>query len=118
MGPENGIKMLIDATITVGNIIEICTIAGGGLIALVTVKNSVTSLRLEVHTIKDNIKEEILMMKTDFLDMKKEIKAVGDVIIKMAVTDQRLLNVEQDLRELKHGRGFVQHEIQGEWPRT
>ena len=61
--------MIIDATITVGNIIEICTIAGGGLIAIVTVKNSVSNLKSEIGT-----------MKLDFTDMKSEIKKVGDVL--------------------------------------
>ena len=99
--------MIVDATITIGNIIEICTIAGGGIIALATVRNSVFNLRSEIKNMKD-----------DFVDMKKDIKALGEVMVKMAVTDQRLLGVEQDVRELKHGRGFVQHEIQGEWPRS
>ena len=99
--------MIVDATITIGNIIEIGTIAGGGIIALATVRNSVFNLRSEIKNMKD-----------DFVDMKKDIKALGEVMVKMAVTDQRLLGVEQDVRELKHGRGFVQHEIQGEWPRS
>ena len=106
MGPPYGIEMIVDATITIGNIIEIGTIAGGGIIALATVRNSVFNLRSEIKNMKD-----------DFVDMKKDIKALGEVMVKMAVTDQRLLGVEQDVRELKHGRGFVQHEIQGEWPR-
>jgi len=46
-------------------------------------------------------------MEADFFDMKIEIKKVGDVLIQMAVTDTRLTNAEQDIRELKHGQGFV-----------
>ena len=107
MASQNGIQMIVDATITIGNIIEIATIAGGGLIAMVTVRNSVFNLRNEFKN-----------MQGDFIDMKKDIRALGEVMVKMAVTDQRLLGVEQDVRELKHGRGFVQHEVQGEWPRS
>lgn len=98
--------MMIDATITVGNIIEIAVIAGGGIAALATVKNSVT-----------NFRGEIKAMKLDFIDVKTEIKKVGEVLIKMAVTDQRLANAEQDIRELRHGHGFVQRDINGEYPR-
>jgi flagellar motor component MotA len=87
---------MFDATITVGNIIEILTIAGGGIGALIAVKNSVSTLGADLRNMKD-----------DFTDMKAEIKKVGEVLIKMAVTDQRLLNVEQDIRELKHGDGFI-----------
>ena len=99
--------MVIDATITFGNIIEICTIAGGGLLALGTMRTKISNLTQRFESIQ-----------LDFSDMKKEIKALSDVMVKMAVTDQRLLGVEQDVRELKHGRGFVQDEIRGEWPRT
>src|SRR5690242_14620201 len=114
MGPPYGIEMIVDATITIGNIIAICTIASGGIAAITTIRNRVINLKSEISSIRENLQEEIKNMKDDFIDMKKEITKVGEVLIKMAVTDQRLLGVEQDLRDLKHGRGFVQHEIQGE----
>lgn len=105
-----GVSMILDATITIGNIIEISTIAVGGIIAIVQVKGSVSSLKKEISL-------ELDFMKSDFTEMKSEIKRFSDVLIKMAVTDQRLLGVEQDVRELKHGRGFVQHDVNGEYPR-
>jgi uncharacterized protein YaaN involved in tellurite resistance len=97
--------MIVDATITVGNIIEIATIAAGGLIAIVTVKNSVNNLKSDLHN-----------MKSDFTDMKSEIKKVGEVLVQLAITGQRLTNAEQDIRELKHGRGFVLRESGQEYP--
>lgn len=46
--------------------------------------------------------------------MQDEIKKLGDVLIKMAdmrgeirVIDTRLTSAEQDIRELRHGQGFV-----------
>lgn len=90
--------MVVDYTITVGNIIEISTIVGGGLLALLTLRNTVNNL------------------KTDMTDMKVEIKKVGEVLVKMAVTQTRLDNVEQDIRDLKHGRGFIQGTANGEYP--
>lgn len=80
---------MIDYTITMGNIIEVVAICLGGGAALVTLRNTVNNI------------------KADMVDMKAEIKKVGDVLIKMAVTDTRLTNLEQDIRELKHGEGFV-----------
>lgn len=97
---------MIDFTVTMGNIIEIGVIAGGGLVAIVTVKNSVSNLGKDLHH-----------MRSDFDDMKKEIEKVGEVLIKMAVTDQRLLNAETDIRELRHGEGFVRDSIEREYPR-
>jgi len=93
-----GIGIMIDATITIGNIIEISVLALGGLAGMITVKNSVSNL------------------KSDVIDMKVEIKELSSVVSKMALTDLRLSNVEQDIRELKHGRGFVREAIEGEYP--
>lgn len=97
---------MIDLTITVGNIIEIATIAGGGMIAVLAVRGSVNDLG-----------KDLVRMEADFTDMKTEIKKVGDVLIRMAITDTRLTNVEQDVREMKHGQGFIQRAISGEYPR-
>jgi len=82
--------MVVDYTITIGNLIEIGSIVGGGLLVLITLRNTVTNLQ------------------TDVGDMKKDIRKLGDVLVQMAVTSTRLDNVEQDVRDLKHGRGFIQ----------
>jgi len=59
-------------------------------------------------------------LKDDMTDMKAEIKKVGQVLVTMAVTTTRLDNVEKDIRDLKHGRGFIRDRqdggIQGEYP--
>ncbi len=89
-------------TLTIGNIIEIATIAVGGIATLIT-------LRVTVGNIK-----------TDMVDMKAEIKKVGEVLITLAVTQTRLDNAENAILELRHGRGFIkdrsQGGINGEWP--
>ncbi len=91
---------MIDYSITIGNLIEIAAIVGGGVLALVTLRNTVSHIQ------------------DDMSDMKTEIKKVGEVLIKMATTDVRLSAVEQDIRDLKHGRGFIQNRdgVNGEYP--
>lgn len=84
-----GISVMIEQTITIGNIIEIASILGGGLAVFITLKNTVSNI------------------KDDVAGMQQEIKKLADVITKMAVTDIRLTNLEQDIRELRHGEGFV-----------
>jgi hypothetical protein len=81
--------MVVDSTITVGNIIEISVLAIGGIGAIGAIRSSVGN------------------MKTDLTDLKSEIKKVGEVLIKMAVTDQRLMNIEEDIRDLQRGEGKV-----------
>ena len=90
---------MIDPTITIGNIIEISTIVGGGVIAGALLKATVANLGREVK------------------EMKIDIKALNTIVVEMAVADRRLIAVEEDIRELRHGKGFIRDSIQGEWPK-
>jgi hypothetical protein len=88
--------MVVDYTITLGNIIEIGSIIGGGVLVLLTLKNDVKSL------------------KRDFAGMQDEIKKLGEILINLAdirgeikVLNTRVAATEQDIRELRHGDGFV-----------
>ncbi len=83
------IGLTLDYTITVGNIIEIATIAGGGIWILIKLNNSVA------------------ILKTDVDKMQREIIKIGDVLTQLAVTKTRLDNMETDIRELRHGEGFI-----------
>jgi hypothetical protein len=88
---------MIDYTITIGNIVEIGSIIGGGLAVLYTLKGDVNTL------------------KVDLASMQLEIKKLGDILVNLAdirgemrVLGTRLSMAEQDIREMKHGEGFVQ----------
>jgi hypothetical protein len=80
---------MIDYTINIGHILQIVVIIGGGLSALAVMRSTVNNL------------------KDDMIDMKTEIKKVGEVLVTLAVTNKRLDNVEEDIRDMKHGRGFI-----------
>jgi hypothetical protein len=82
--------------INLANIVQILSILGFGGAILVTMKNNLSNL------------------KEDVVDLRKDIKLLNEVLITMAVTDTRLSNLESDVRELRHGRGFV---VDGEYPR-
>lgn len=87
---------MIDYTITIGNIMEVASIVGGGLMVLIKLNNNVVSL------------------KTDVGGMQTEIKKLGDILIAQAnlrgeiqgITT-RLATAESDLRDLRHGDGFI-----------
>ena len=89
---------MIDPTVTVGNVIEIGTIITGGAITFILLKATVIQLKSEVT------------------ELKTDVRALNKVVIELAVTDRRLLSVEEDIRELRHGRGFVRKAINGEYP--
>ena len=94
---------MIDPTVTLGNIIEIGTIAGGGIIALAKMAGRVTDLKNEVHIVIAALKSEVGGVKLDMAELKNELKRIGQVKTDIAVINQRILNVEQDLREVRHG---------------
>lgn len=101
--------MNIDWTISLGSIIQVVTIAGGGMLVLITMKNTVAVLQRDVGAIQ------------------VEIKKMGDILTKMAVTETRLDNMdlrvtnsERDIRDMRRGEGFIRQNhrssIDGEYP--
>jgi hypothetical protein len=90
-----------DFTITLGSMIETAVILGGGIAALATLKTTVVALKGEVKDSKNETKEQIAAIQI-------EIKKIGDVLINQADQNRRIIHLEDDVRELRHGRGFVQ----------
>ncbi len=82
--------MVLEYSITIGNVIEICSIVVGGLYALATIKSNVGLLKTEVG------------------EMQIEIKKISDVLINQADQNRRIIHLEEDVRELRHGHGWVQ----------
>lgn len=88
--------VMIEQTITVGNIIEIIVIGTGGIGVFFTMKNTVANIKTEVAGIQLEIKKmgEILIAQAD---IRGELRVLGT----------RIGSVEGDIRELRHGDGFV-----------
>lgn len=91
---------MIDPTVTVGNIIEIGTILVGGIFVFFQVKARVEQLSRDVAAIE------------------MDIKGLSRSFTELAVVNNRLNRVEEDVRELRHGRGFIREAIEGEYPRV
>lgn len=88
---------MIEQTITLGNIIEIISIIGGGISVFVTLRNTVANIKIEVTGMQTEIKKlgEILIAQAD---IRGELRVLGT----------RITATEQDVRELRHGDGFVE----------
>lgn len=84
-----GVKVIVDWHVSVGTLIEVVMILGGGLLFLWGMKTRVDFLSLELTA------------------LKSEISKLSDILTKLAVQDQRILNVETDVKDLRHGHGFV-----------
>jgi hypothetical protein len=46
-------------------------------------------------------------MKTEMEGIQAEVKKIGDVLITQADQNRRILHLEEDVREIRHGHGFV-----------
>lgn len=58
---------------------------------------------------------ELRMMAKDVQRQGDRIEKLEAVITLQAVQDQRIINLEARIEELRHGRGFVQRDIDGLW---
>ena len=81
--------MIIDYTITIGNIVEIGSILIGGIYALATIKSNVSVIKTEVD------------------EMQAEIKKISEVLINQADQNRRIIHLEDDVRDLRRGEGFI-----------
>lgn len=89
--------MNIDTSINLSNILEVLGFVGG--IGIVLIRQGLNA---------ENFKKEMT-------DIKIELKGLATVITKLAVTDNRLTNLEEDFRELRKGRGFITERLTGEY---
>ena len=90
---------MIDPTITLGNIAELGTIIIGGIAFFLNTKTKVDDVAKKVE------------------ELREDVRDLTSAVTQLAVVNNRLNNVEEDIREMKRGRGFIQEEIKGEWPR-
>lgn len=90
--------MLIDYSISLGNILEVSAIIGGGL--LVIVRQTVT----------------LGFMKKELEAMQNEIQKIAAIITDNSLINQKIAYLEEDIREMKRGRGFVS-ELAGQYSR-
>lgn len=108
----------IDLTVTLGTIIQTGILVVGGVAALVTMRNTVASLKVDADAAKKDNKEQ-------FSNIQTELKKMGDILISMARFDERITNLDKritsqgrQIDELRHGQGFVRGQrtsIDGEY---
>ena len=71
---------------------------------VVMIKADVKVLRVQMDGINENLK----VLNTSFTKL-------SEVLSKSDVLETRLCRAEDDIRELRHGRGFVQRDVNGEY---
>lgn len=81
--------MVIDWTITIGNLIQILVITGGGVMVFI------------------NLRTDIKILKNDVNRLGEAFSKLGAVLTQIAVQDARIQMMQNELNELRHGQGFV-----------
>lgn len=93
-----------DPTITIGNVIETTTIVGGGLLVLVRMQIKIALIDSKMGSMG----EQMALMRSAF-------DKIGDVLMQLAIQKKDIEVLRERVRDLSHGRGFVQAAIR-EWP--
>ena len=91
-----GISLMIEQTITIGNIIEIASIIGGGMTVFITLRNTVA-----------NIKTEVAGMQIEIRKLGEILIAQADIRGELKVLNTRVTAIEEDIRGLRKGEGFI-----------
>ena len=101
-----GFDMVVDTTITIGNIAEILSIVGGGFIVVIRMGGDIRVMKADMQHLKATVNT-----------LTSAFDRLGSVLTQVAVQDTRLINLEKRIDELAHGKGFVQRDVNGEYPR-
>lgn len=85
-------------------IVQAAAIIGGGLFFLFKLGRA--TAKLEGALTLQNV---ILKNQAeDVTELKADVRKLGDVLTTIAVQDNRLDRIENDIREIKHGKGFIE----------
>ncbi len=97
---------MLEAAYTLDNFLKVAEIisilAGGGLVAF---KLGRTTSRVEATLeMQNNI---LRIQSSEITELKIETKKLGDVLTQIAVQATRIERMEDDMRELRHGKGYT-----------
>jgi len=81
--------LAIDPSISLGSLIQVLVVIGGGLIFLGVMKSTVNSMHERVDLIQEELQE------------------FRKLLVQVAVQSNRLDRLDQDIRDLREGRGLV-----------
>lgn len=87
---------VIDWSISVGNLLQMVAMVGGGLWVFF-------QLRADVRILKNDISN----MEKRQNDLNEAFTQLGTILTQVAVQDQRMVQIEKTVDEMRHGQGFV-----------
>lgn len=100
-----GIDVVVDTSISIGNILEILSIIGGGFLVVIRMGGDIRVMKVDMA----HLKTTVTTLTTAF-------DRLGNILTQVAVQDTRLVALEKRLDELAHGHGFVRDSVTREYP--
>lgn len=71
---------------------------------IIMIKSDVRILGVRLDSMNDNLKI-----------LNNSFEKLGNILTQVAVQDTRINAMNEDIRELKHGRGFITSDLAGEY---
>lgn len=87
---------MFDTTITIGNLMEIAAIVGGGFLVVIRMGGDIRVMKVDMGHLKTTVSA-----------LTAAFDRLGNILTQVAVQDVRIVALEKRIDELAHGRGFV-----------
>lgn len=91
--------MIVDYTISIGNIATIITAFSGALLFIYTIKNEISLVQSDIRHLEDGQRS-----------LTEAFSQLGKILTQVAVQDNRINMIEKRFDELSHGKGFIRKE--------
>lgn len=89
--------VVIDTTISVGNIAEVLSIIAGGFLVVIRMGGDLRVMKNDMAHLKGTVST-----------LTSAFDRLGAVLTQVAVQDARIVSMEKRIDELAHGNGFIQ----------
>lgn len=87
---------MIDWSVSVGNILTMITIVAGSLAAFFSVKSDVRVIKHDMNNLAQ--RQEIV---------SESLAQITTILVTLAGQEERIKGLENDFRDLRHGKGFI-----------
>lgn len=94
---------------TILKVAEIVAILGGGWAIAYRGGKIITRVEESLKTQNQILEQQ----SAEIVDLKEETKKIAGCLTSIAVQDNRINRLEEDVREMKHGKGFVRNGVPG-----
>lgn len=88
--------MIIEYTVSVGNILTIISVVGAAMAFIYTMRNEISLVKSDVRHLEEGQRS-----------LAEAFSQLGKILTQVAVQDNRINMIEKRFDELSHGRGFI-----------